>query len=135
MANPRKQPGLPPGFDLDIPSTIEGPVQIGDYLDEVESPPRKVRPPLPQTTTTDANVVEFPKSSKEAESQKDSKPKSEESPPALDDQKKAVRKKKPKEHKGPARKQINATPEALKMIEELLDHVQTFSVQKDAKAS
>src|SRR3954454_1333990 len=135
MAN-KKSPGLPQGFKLNIPDPepepTAGPVQMGDYLDEVDSAPPKAKPPQPeQKRTTDTNVVDFPKPAKEAQEPGGSKPKAEDrTPPAPDDQKK-----KKKKTKGPARKQINATPEALKMIEELLYHVQTYSVQNDAKAS
>jgi hypothetical protein len=34
-----------------------------------------------------------------------------------------------------SRKQLNLNPETLRMVDELLHHVQTQSVQKDAKAS
>src|SRR3954447_19566135 len=135
MANARKPPGLPPDFDLDIPTHTTGPVQIGDYLDEVEAATPKARHLPEQKRATDANVVEFPAPSNETTRPR-SRTRDQDAPLAGEaGTKKATRKKKPKEHKGPARKQINATPEALKMIEELLDHVQTYSVQNDAKAS
>ena len=34
-----------------------------------------------------------------------------------------------------SRKQLNLNPETLRMVDELLHHIQTQSVQKDAKAS
>lgn len=37
--------------------------------------------------------------------------------------------------RGVQRKQLNANPETIRMIEDLLKHIQTYSVQKDAKAS
>ena len=40
-----------------------------------------------------------------------------------------------KQPKLPSRKQINMTPETQRMIEELIDHVQTYSVQRDTKGS
>jgi len=33
------------------------------------------------------------------------------------------------------RKQVNMAPETLRMVEELLDYIRTYSVQKDPKAS
>jgi hypothetical protein len=35
----------------------------------------------------------------------------------------------------PPRKQVNMNPETLRMVDELLQRIQTYSVQKDAKAS
>lgn len=119
--------GLPPSFSLDIPDKAgEGPVKLGDYLDEVESPP-----PAPRVTAQrraeEPKVIELPRPAEPApgEGLAAETPALEESAP----------KRRRKRKKGPARKQINASPEALKMIEDLIDHVQTFSVQKDAKAS
>jgi hypothetical protein len=123
--------GLPPTFNLDIPDQAEvGPVQIGDYLDEVDvAPPRPPKKPT-QKTDEESNVVKMP----QPQSRKI------EPPPALSvattttpEIKESPRRR--RKAKGPARKQINAAPETLRMIEELIDHVQTYSVQKDAKAS
>jgi hypothetical protein len=36
---------------------------------------------------------------------------------------------------GPPRKQVNMNPETLRMVDELLTQIQTYSGQKDAKAS
>jgi hypothetical protein len=125
----KKSPGLPPSFDIDIPRRDDGPVRLGDYLDEVEAPPSpRVMPQM----QPEAKVIEMPRPAAKAaptppaqETPEDPAPAAEESTP----------KKRRRKRKGPPRKQINATPEALKMIEELINHVQTYSVQKDAKAS
>ena len=54
--------GLPPTFNLDIPDQAEnGPVQIGDYLDEVDvAPPRPAKKP-PQKAAEESNVVKMPR--------------------------------------------------------------------------
>ena len=126
--------GLPPSFTLDIPDPAQdGPVQLGDYLDEVDAarpiPPKPVPPRRDEPST---NVVEMRRPVERAPEPA--------TPPALPPASHAPEPKdapsrRRKKLKGPARKQINASPEALRMIEELIDHVQTYSVQKDAKAS
>jgi hypothetical protein len=118
--------GLPPSFNLDIPRNDEGPVQLGDYLDEVVPAPPAPRL-TPQRRVEEQKVIEMPRPVAPAEEES---PHAE--PSGAEDTSPKRRKKR---RKGPARKQINASPEALRMIEELIDHVQTYSVQKDAKAS
>ena len=119
--------GLPPNFNLDIPeSARDEPVQLGDYLDEVDAAPAAVRPHSPAPKKSESKVVEMPRvhvptppAPQEAE------------PPAPKPTPKARR----KPPKLPQRKQINMTPETLRMLEELIDHVQTYSMQRDAKGS
>jgi hypothetical protein len=126
--------GLPPSFSLDIPDpTPDPPVQLGDYLDEVDAAPLvPSKPALPRREETSPKVVEM---------RRPTEPKAEpSSPPAPSESSeptgtKSAAQRRRKKIKGPARKQINASPETLRMIEELIDHVQTYSVQKDAKAS
>jgi hypothetical protein len=126
--------GLPSSFTLDIPDAAQdGPVQLGDYLDEVDAArPIPPRPAPPKREEPATNVVEMSRPVERAP-----KPAT---PPALppsnnSPEPKDAPSRRRKKIKGPARKQINASPEALRMIEELIDHVQTYSVQKDAKAS
>jgi hypothetical protein len=122
--------GLPPGFDLDIPSQSEGPVKLGDYLDEVEAPTPAPKP-VPQRRADDSKVIELPR---QVQTEPEQPPADTSTKPqaAATEVRTKKRRRKPK---GPVRKQINATPETIRMIEELLDHVQTYSVQKDARAS
>src|SRR4051812_30500059 len=104
MAKSRKASGLPDDFDLDIPEQTEPepPVQMGDYLDEIESAPPKAKAPLPREKRgTEANVVAFPRPSKETEESEDPEPKPEANTPALEDTKKPTRRKRAKEYKGP----------------------------------
>lgn len=116
--------GLPSGFSLDIPEPPrEAPVNLGDYLDEADIVPVKrpvLRPHIPAS-----NVVEIPVP----------KVPDREAPAAVPSPQKPAQRSKRKLPKLPARKQINATPETLRMIDDLIDHVQTYSVQRDAKAS
>jgi hypothetical protein len=116
--------GLPPDFNLNIPDTVrDEPVQLGDYLDEVDTSPITRPAAKPQK---ESNVVEMPRPHVEPS-------------PALKVAETAEPKAPPRPRKKapklPQRKQVNMTPETLRMIEELIDHVQTYSVQRDAKAS
>jgi hypothetical protein len=125
---------LPSTFDIDIPrpEEVQSPVKLGDYLDEVElSPPPRVKP---QRKEDESNVVEMPKPKDlEGGSAQDVSPRK--APKQAPPTEAATSKKRRKKRKGPARKQINASPETLNMIDEVIEHVQTYSVQKDAKAS
>jgi hypothetical protein len=124
--------GLPSTFNLDIPSQ-EAPVQLGDYLEEVDT----ARPVAPKPTPPPRDEP----SPKVVEMRRPVEPRPEPlAPPALPEavepiEAKIVAPRKKKKAKGPARKQINTTPEANRMIEDVIDHVQTYSVQKDAKGS
>jgi hypothetical protein len=140
--------GLPPSFNLDIPEpSRDAPVQLGDYLEEVDAAP-VVKPapkPVAKASPPASNVVEMPRPAERPTAEKappERKPA--ETSPEIEPERRAqpvlteprpVPRSKKKVPKPPPRKQINATPEALRMIDELIDHVQTYSVQKDAKAS
>src|SRR5829696_7843749 len=58
--------GLPPTFDLDIPRHQEGPVQLEDYLDAVESQPPTLRV-AQQRKVDDSKVIELPRVAKTPE--------------------------------------------------------------------
>lgn len=141
--------GLPPDFALDIPDRPK-PVDLGDYLDEVEAappkavarpvakdaPPSPAPPPAPAQgpTATPAppaapsKVVEMPRplpESREPEERRDN-----------GQEPGAARAPRPKRaFKVPPRRQINMSPETQRMVDELLDYVQAYSVQRDAKGS
>lgn len=137
--------GLPPSFSLDIPEPTP-PVQLGDYLEEIDAAPVVRHVPKPQTVS---NIVEMPRPVVEREPvEKPAVPTAEqvhraETPNrAVDQQKRllpAETRPMPRPKRGrpktPIRKQINASPESQRMIEDIIDHVQTYSVQKDASAS
>ena len=136
--------GLPPSFKIDIPDR-PAPVDLGDYLDEVEAAPaprpatKPVAPspaPQPKVARASENVVEFPKAAAPAvareevtEPERIPKPQAE-----LDSQAQSKRRRR-RIPKAPPRKQINTTPETQRMIDEIIDFVQSYSVQRDAKAS
>jgi hypothetical protein len=140
--------GLPPSFSLDIPEpTRDAPVQLGDYLEEVDAAP-VVKPapkPVAKAAPPPSNVVEMPRPADrpivdKAPPERKPVERSPESGPERQAQlvptePRPIPRTKRKVPKPPPRKQINATPETLRMIDELIDHVQTYSVQKDAKAS
>ncbi|MBV8269655.1 MAG: hypothetical protein JO252_25305 [Planctomycetaceae bacterium] len=130
MASKEKR-GLPPGYDLNIPdSEANKPVQLGDYLEEVDPGIPRVPKPAPRQQRGENKIIEMPRSSERHD---------EVSPAAPPEEAKAGEAKPSRRHRrkhsGPARKQINATPETLRMVDEIIDYVQTYSVQKDAKAS
>ena len=134
MASKEKR-GLPPGYDLNIPDQ-EGdkPVEIGDYLDEVDPATPRSPKPGPRQQCAENKVVEMRPPGPEGHDEP-----SPAAPPQeaeTGEAKPASRKQKHRrKHSGPARKQINATPETLRMVDEIIDYVQTYSVQNDAKAS
>ena len=137
--------GLPPSFKLDIPDS--GPVHLGDYLDEVDAAPvaRPVAPrPAPQQAPSPApsapgpaseNVVEFrgPRVATEEAPGGVERAESRPAPPPAEPV--APRRRRRRIPKAPPRKQINTTPETQRMIDEIIGYVQTYSVQRDAKAS
>jgi hypothetical protein len=127
----KERRGLPEGYDLNIPDPdVSKPVQLGDYLEEVDQEIPRPAKPAPRQQRGANKIVEMPRSSEGH---------AEVSPAAPPQEAKAGEAKPSRRHRrkhsGPARKQINATPETLRMVDEIIDYVQTYSVQKDAKAS
>lgn len=114
MARPR---GLPENFGLSVPTEDTGsPVQLGDYLDDdIEPPP----PPRPRPTP----IVTLP-------------PREEPRPlQVVPDVPRRPIQRPTRARNSPPRKQVNMNPETLRMVEELLDFVQTYGGQNDTKAS
>lgn len=138
--------GLPPSFKLDIPDQ-GGPVQLGDYLDEVDAAPvaRPAAPrpapqtnppaPAPEPTSPSENVVEFRRPHVAAEDAPRGVERGESRPAPQSDEPAAPKRRRRRIPKAPPRKQINTTPETQRMIDEIIDYVQTYSIQRDAKAS
>jgi hypothetical protein len=56
-------------------------------------------------------------------------------PASREDEPAAPKRRRRRIPKAPPRKQINTTPETQRMIDEIIDYVQTYSIQRDAKAS
>ena len=121
--------GLPPSFDLNVPQSVtQGPVQLGDYLDEEEGGPVAQAAPRPNVPSDIRGMRAVARSAPLT-------------PPTTGSPQPVLR---PQPRPAPRpphlsttvpRKQVNMTPETLRMVEALLNYVQTYSVQKDAKAS
>ena len=111
----KKERGLPSSFDIRVP---EGPVQLGDYLDEEFSPPETpVRPDAMEYGAGAAPLYArgyAPVSSYEPGRAGNSQSVR---PPVV------------------PRKQVNMTPETLRMVDELLTQVRTYSMEKDIRNS
>jgi hypothetical protein len=144
----KKNRGLPSTFQIDVPrAALDGPVQLGEYLDEVDAAPI-VRPaprvqPQPAVSPTPvnypqamqpphapyvSNVVEMPRPQPAPTFAPEPQPQAYAVPPVQADARRLGAKAAP-------RKQMNMNPETLRMVEELLTYIRTFSGQKDAKAS
>jgi hypothetical protein len=121
--------GLPASWSLDVPSeVVDGPVQLGDYLDEDIT--RPVAPSSQPVTSpqSDQRIVNFPRTSEEVPNpyshlNTERVPRPFTSPQHF------------KQVRAVQRKQLNMAPETLRMVEELLDRIQRYSGQRDAKAS
>jgi hypothetical protein len=125
----KKSRGLPSSFQLDVArAAVERPVQLGDYLDEEETPPAAT---LITSRTPAAPVAEVHRGA----------PVDVNTPAvsaAVHPARMRPRSPVPKPMRLATtvpRKQVNMTPETLRMVEEILDYVRTYSVQKDTKAS
>ena len=113
--------GLPPTYDLNVPqSATQGPVQLGDYLEEEDIPPAVHA--IPRQNAPVARPTPITPSS--PRSPQFSRPRQIRQAPRAAQLSTTV-----------PRKQVNMTPETLKMVDELLDYVRIYSVQKDIKAS
>jgi hypothetical protein len=118
--------GLPDSFSLDVPeSAIHRPVELGDYLDEENTPPPKKK----TREEPGRNVVEMPLKER-GEERREALARSTPQP--------QVRKVPPKPRRLTTtvlRKQVNMNPETLQMVDELLEYVRTYSPQRDVRAS
>lgn len=146
----KRQIGLPEGFDLDIGSS---PISLGDYLDEpapvpvmqrqpkkivsepkIESRPEVQRVAEPEVVQKVDNVAvgnfrgERPKSKPAFESLGEVEGQREVA--HTDSQKETKRKR-----KQVPRREFNMRPETYQMLDDLLEYAQTYSQQKDTKAS
>jgi hypothetical protein len=137
MANQRR--GLPDTFKLDISQAAitERPVELGDYLDEetAPAPAKPAKPPLqvlpdPRPATPAPAAVGGSQAAEPVPTPARS-PEPRPSPQV----RQPVPKPKPRQAVSVPRKQVNMNPETLAMVEQLLDFCQTYSVQKDLKAS
>ena len=140
-----KARGLPDSFKLNVSPTISKPVELGDYLDdEIPQPVRQPPPaaPAPVPERAPLQVVPDPEPVDDARAEE-----AQPDEPVRQPVERAERRARqvsptPQPVAAPARlrttvprKQINMNPETLGMVDQLLDFVQTYSVQKDLKAS
>lgn len=112
MAKPER--GLPKSFDIKVP---DGPVQLGDYLDEAPPPPVAASVPAAPPTATLAESITAPIATVAPRLE----------PPPIRAAA-GVR-------NTPPRKQFNMAPETLRMLEDLLAHVRLYSGERDVRAS
>lgn len=120
MAKPAR--GLPSSFAINLPD--EGPVEIGDFLDE--APPvlhRKPSPPVQQRAAERMEPQSFTPQIV---------------PPRIEEERE-VASPRTVQRKAQASKviryQLNLTPKSKTMFEELMKHVQTFSPEGDTRTS
>jgi hypothetical protein len=97
--------GLPPEFDLKLP--VDQPVQLGDYLDEEDALTRAGK----------------------ARSQPEPTPAPQPAPPRTYFSRQQLR------PGAVPRKQLNATPETIRMLDDLLVQVRQQSMEKDIRTS
>jgi hypothetical protein len=106
----KEQRGLPPEFDLNLPS--DKPVQLGDYLDEDDAIRRPPKPrPVPETPPYTVAYQPAAPAAAPYLSRQQLRPGS------------------------VPRKQLNATPETIRMLDELLVLVRQQSMEKDIRTS
>jgi hypothetical protein len=118
MAKPQKR-GLPENFNLSLPD--DQPVSIGDFLDEEPPPIPQPRPrkTVPESAPESANVI---------------RPEIMRSRP-MEEERTAPRPVARKNQPSVIRYQLNLSPRAKTMLEELVEHVQTYSPESDARTS
>lgn len=117
--------GLPSTFDLDLPE--EGPVVIGDFLDEpppVMPTAKKPQSPLPELKTAEPS----PRTLRPEVMPYRPEPRVEERVEARPSRRAA-------QAPSVIRYQLNLTPKAKKMLEEVVDHVRMYSPEPDARVS
>jgi len=117
--------GLPPDFDLNLPT--DKPVELGDYLDEeaaLSSTARQthIEPP-PVTAAYEPSPLPAPP------------PTSIPVTPAGSFPQRAYLSRQQLRSGGVPRKQLNATPETMRMLDELLMQIRQQSMEKDVRTS
>lgn len=105
MAKPER--GLPKNFSIRVP---DGPVTLGDYLDEAPRPTAVVSIPIPPAPLAMAATP-------------------------LPDVEPFVRPALLQTRATPPRRQFNMSPETLRMLDDLLNHIRQHSAERDIRAS
>ena len=116
MAKPIR--GLPADFALDLPE--EAPVVIGDFLDEAPPPMPKRRPVKVEPERVFRPEIVPDRAPEPVERRGEAT-----SPP------RPVKRTQP----SVIRYQLNLTPKAKRMLEEVVEHVRTYSPESDARVS
>lgn len=139
----KNKPGLPEGFELDL----DGPVQLGDYLDEdfsentarvVAAKRARIEPPAQVTTSPQPSLPPPPPKAQVVVA-----PPTPPSPPQprndsvldLGEARRSRSLGRAPSFRRPERVQLNMRPETVKMFNEIVEFVQRYSLQNDAKAS
>jgi hypothetical protein len=110
--------GLPPDFDLNLPT--DKPVELGDYLDEEAAPKPAAAPPVAPILPVQAPPPAYAM------------------PPAPVPPPFSQRPYLSRQQLRPGavpRKQLNATPETMRMLDELLMQIRQQSMEKDVRTS
>lgn len=136
-----KTRGLPSSFQLEVPrESLMRPVQLGEYLDDDIGPapvPRE-RPASPAVTSAPERSMPTRVAAVPARKVLPMRGEGTPSPlaqaEALEETEEPVTISRPP-GKNPPRKQVNMNPETLRMVDDLLDQIQDYSGQKDAKVS
>jgi hypothetical protein len=122
MAKPAR--GLPEGFSLDLPD--EGPVVIGDFLDE--APPAFAQRKPQKALVPATPELPIPQQTFRPQIVPDREERVEDAPPARPVARKA-------NTPSVIRYQLNLTPKAKKMLEEVVEYVCMYSPETDARVS
>ncbi len=134
----KNKPGLPDGFEINL----DNPVELGDYLDEDFSGNAAKAIAAKRATALKPEPVKVV--SEAAPLPPTSRPQVVEAPPPLPQRNDSVlnlaearRRSAPKAapFRRPDRFQCNMRPETVKMFNDLVEYVQRYSLQNDAKAS
>jgi hypothetical protein len=108
--------GLPPDFDLNLPT--DKPVELGDYLDEEAAPKPAPAPPPPVLPAQPPPAYTLPPAPA----------------PQIFSQRPYLSRQQLRPGAVP-RKQLNATPETMRMLDELLMQIRQQSMEKDVRTS
>lgn len=120
----KTQRGLPASYNLDVPDNL--PVQIGDYLDEEETPPpikEPIRRPTQSIKQPTEQIVQLPREEAPVEQE------------TRNTTQKVGQGKVMKTVSRPPRQQVNMDIETEKMFVEIVRYVREYGPQYDARAS
>lgn len=137
---PKPTRGLPESFRLEVSKeAMRGPVQLGTYDDEFTEPAtRSTVSPAPQIVRQSPAVAEARRIPSPTASLAATRVMSSSPPPDAPSEAVEPVSSPPaggRHFRRVSRKQLNLTPETLRMIDELIDQMKHQSVQKDLKGS